>query len=218
MSYHMRNKRRNSQRGISLIELMIAGAIMVTCSLGVLSMILVAIATNSRNKQDTTKTMLAQAVLEQVNSVLVGSATTQLTDCRGNAINIDTSANGSSAGAALVGGTIGGNIDFTQDKASITDPSGTFTGGAGGSCGSSATSGGYQACFIVTSPCNSSGQYVATYDIRWHVDQIGAPANATNTFLVTVGSRQMGASASTSTSGLFFSTPTNLRQFVGKPQ
>ena len=206
-----RGRHSRSQRGISLIELMIAGAILVICSLGVLSMIIVAIATNTRNKQDTTKTMLAQAVLEQVDSVLIGSATTQLTDCQGNTIKIETSSGTGSEGANIVSGTTGGNIDFTQDMSSIT-------GGPGGSCATSSTSGGYQACFVVTSPCNSSGQYVATYDIRWHVDQIGVPSNPTNTFLVTVGARQMAAAAATSTSGLYFSTPTNLRQFVGKPQ
>ena len=204
----MRSRRKKSQAGISLIELMIAATILVICSLGVLSMIIVAIATNGRNKQDTTKTMLAQAILEKVNSVLVGSASTQLTDCRGNSITVNTAA----GGASIVNGTVGGDIDFSQAMSAIP-------GGAGGDCAASAGAGGYQACYVVTSPCSASGKYVATYDVRWHVDQIGAAAGTpTNTFLVTVGARQTAAQANTNMQGLFFSLPTNLRQFVGKPQ
>jgi Tfp pilus assembly protein PilV len=191
----MRKRQRKSQAGISLIELMIAGAILVVCSLGVLSMIIVAIATNTRNRQDSTKTMLAQAVLEQVEATLVGSAETSLTDCKNNVITIDTRVPGSPthAGADVLGGTVGGNIDFTQAAASVPA--------------------GFQATYIVTSPCSATGQYVATYDVRWRVDQVSP-----QTFLVTVGARQAAAAANTKMQGLFFSTPTNLKQYLGKPQ
>jgi Tfp pilus assembly protein PilV len=191
----MRKRQRKSQAGISLIELMIAGAILVVCSLGVLSMIIVAIATNTRNRQDSTKTMLAQAVLEQVEATLVGSAETSLTDCKNNVITFDTRVPGSPtyAGADVLGGTVGGNIDFTQAAASVPA--------------------GFQATYIVTSPCSATGQYVATYDVRWRVDQVSP-----QTFLVTVGARQAAAAANTKMQGLFFSTPTNLKQYLGKPQ
>ena len=191
----MRKRQRNSQAGISLIELMIAGAILVICSLGVLSMIIVAIATNTRNRQDSTKTMLAQAVLEQVEATLIGSSETALTDCKGNNITIDTivSSTATHAGADVLNGTVGANIDFTQAAASV--PSG------------------FQANYIVTSPCSSSGSYVATYDVRWRVDQLSP-----QTYLVTVASRQAAAAGNTNMQGLFFSTPTNLKQYLGKPQ
>ena len=192
----MSKRHHKSQAGITLIELMIAGAILVICSLGVLSMIIVAIATNTRNRQDSTKTMLAQAVLEQVDSTIVGSSVTSLTDCKNNTITVSTEvpATATHAGASLIGGT-GSNIDFTQASSSV--PSG------------------FQANYIVNSPCSPTGSYVATYDVRWRVDLLNG---STQTYLVTVGARQAAAAANTKMQGLYFSTPTNLKQYVGKPQ
>ena len=190
----MSHARRKSQAGITLIELMIAGAILVICSLGVLSMIIVAIATNTRNRQDSTKAMLAQAVLEQVDSTIIGSSVTDLKDCMNNTITIDTIVPSSATynGASVLGG-VGSNIDFTQAASSITS--------------------GFQANYIVNSPCSTTGQYVATYDVRWRVDQLSS-----QTYLVTVGARQAAAAANTKMQGLYFSTPTNLKQYLGKPQ
>lgn len=192
----MRRGNRKSQAGITLVELMIAGAILVICSLGVLSMIIVAIATNTRNRQDSTKAMLAQAVLEQVDSTIVGVTVTDLKDCMNNTITINTIVPSSPnyAGASVVGG-VGSNIDFTQAAASV--PSG------------------FQANYIVTSPCSTSGTYVATYDVRWRVDQL---ASGGQTYLVTVAARQAAAAGNSSMQGLYFSTPTNLKQYLGRPQ
>jgi Tfp pilus assembly protein PilV len=190
----MRRGNRKSQAGISLIELMIAGAILVICSLGVLSMIIVAIATNTRNRQDSTKSMLAQAVLEQVDSTIIGTSLTDLKDCMNNTITIDTRVGSSTTyGGANILGSVGSNIDFTQAAASVPT--------------------GFQATYIVTSPCSTSGTYVASYDVRWRVDQLSP-----QTYLVTVASRQAAAAGNSSMQGLFFSTPTNLKQMLGRPQ
>ena len=189
----MRRRHRKSQAGITLIELMIAGAILVICSLGVLSMIIVAIATNTRNRQDSTKSMLAQAVLEQVDSTIIGATVTDVYDCMNNRITIDTIVPSSATyNGANVLGTVGSNIDFTQAASAI--PSG------------------FQANYIVTSPCSTTGTYVATYDVRWRVDQL-----SNKTYLVTVGARQAAAAANTKMQGLYFSTPTNLKQYLGQP-
>jgi len=74
--------------------------------MGLIGLVATAIASNNRNKLDSTATMLTQAVVEQVNSTIVGTGTASLSDCTGTSWNIATAA----GGAALSGA----NIDFTQ--------------------------------------------------------------------------------------------------------
>src|SRR5947207_8648521 len=93
--------KRRAQAGFSLIELMIAGALLVVGALAVVGMISIAIATNSRNRIDSTKTMLAEAVIEEVSSTLIGSGAANLTDCAGNNFTLNAAA----GGAQLQGGT-----------------------------------------------------------------------------------------------------------------
>lgn len=61
--------RRSGQKGMTLIELMIACFVLAVGMLGSLAMIFLAISTNSRNKFDTTGTMVAQTVIEQINTL-----------------------------------------------------------------------------------------------------------------------------------------------------
>jgi prepilin-type N-terminal cleavage/methylation domain-containing protein len=62
-------RKRSNAKGMTLIELMIACFVLAVGMLGSLSMIFLAIATNSRNKFDTTGTMIAQLVIEQINTL-----------------------------------------------------------------------------------------------------------------------------------------------------
>ena len=57
-----------------MIEVMMASGILVIASLGVVGLMIQAIATNNRNKMDSTGTMLAQSVLEQINSTISGNS------------------------------------------------------------------------------------------------------------------------------------------------
>ena len=77
-------KKRDSQAGISMIELMMAGAILVITSLGMIGLIIGSIATNNRNKMDSTQSMLSTSILEQINSTFIGSGTSTLIDCAGS--------------------------------------------------------------------------------------------------------------------------------------
>lgn len=98
--------RKNSEAGITMLELMIAAAVVLVGFLGTLGLVLTAIASNNRNRMDSTGTMLAQAVVENISSVIVGSGTDTLTDCAGNTWTINT---------AVGGATVSGSqIDFTQ--------------------------------------------------------------------------------------------------------
>src|SRR2546428_10200550 len=97
---------RSSEAGITTIEALMAGAILVIGSISMLTLIVSAIATNNRNKIDSTQTMLATSILEQINSTRIGSGTSTLKDCVGTTWTMDTG----STGAALSGT----KIDFTQ--------------------------------------------------------------------------------------------------------
>src|SRR5207244_8649053 len=78
-----RKKVRTPESGITMIETLMAGAILVIGSISMLTLIVSAIATNNRNKVDSTQTMLATSILEQINSTLIGTGTSSLTDCKG---------------------------------------------------------------------------------------------------------------------------------------
>lgn len=103
-----RSKISNPQGGISIIELMFAAAVVVVGFMATLGLVLTAIASNNRNRMDSTGTMLAQAVVENVSSTLVGIGSNTLTDCAGNTWTINTA-----LGGASLSGT---SIDFTQSS------------------------------------------------------------------------------------------------------
>jgi len=156
-----KQRMRNPEAGITLIETVMAAAILVVGSLSMLTLIIDAIATNNRNRIDSTQTMLATAILEQINSTLIGSGTSNLKDCAGATWTIDTAPGGASLSGA--------NIDFTQ----ATPPAE------------------YYMNYVVSTPCAGTltGATVqGTYDVRWHVDLV-AGSGLTSTYLLTIGAR-----------------------------
>ena len=96
---------------MSIIELLFAGVVLVVGFAGVMALMMNAVASNGRNKKDTTATALAQMVLERIQTLPEGSTnTTTVTDCAAspNTWTIDSAVGGS----ALTGGA----IDFTAAK------------------------------------------------------------------------------------------------------
>src|SRR5436309_9124884 len=94
---------RNPQAGITMIETLLAGSILMIGSLGMLSLIVDAIATNNRNRMDSTQTMLATSILEQIHSTFNGTGTSELKDCAGTTWTIDTTIpNSGSSGGPLM--------------------------------------------------------------------------------------------------------------------
>ena len=104
-----RTSLQSSQKGVTMIETLIAGGILAIISLGMAGLILVSIAANNRNKIDSTQTMLAEAIVEHVNSTLIGTQQSVLTDCAGNSHTIDTLPGGASLNAA------GNAINFSEE-------------------------------------------------------------------------------------------------------
>ena len=156
-------KKKSSQAGITMIELLMAGTILVIASLGMIGLLIGSIATNNRNKMDSTQSMLSTSILEQINSTFIGSGTSTLRDCAGTTWTIDTTVPlAGSAGANLSGAA----IDFSQ-----TSPPA-----------------GYHMNYVLNSPCTSTGAIQGIYDVRWHLDHVGT----TSTYLLTVSSRFRG--------------------------
>jgi len=152
----------------------------MVAGLGAYAVVIMAVNASSSSGRESTMAMLSNAVIEQVNSTLVGSGTATLSDCDGTSFTISTAP----GGAPLKGG-IGTDIDFSA--AVVAD---------------------YHMDYTVTSPCAPGGTEFAIYDVRWHVDQVGATAGTpTNSFLLTVGAKRKGL-------GL----PIYVRVVVGRPE
>jgi Flp pilus assembly protein TadG len=178
----MHRRRLSFQSGVSVIEVMIATLVLMICSLGIVGLISASIVTNNRNKLDSTGTMLTQAVVERVKSTIIGTGTSSLVDCSGSVWTIETAP----GGAALSGA----RIDFSESSPPAD----------------------YFMSYIVRSPCNSTGSEITTYDVRWHVEVVGAAAGTpTNTYMVTVGARMQGHS----NGNMFYSLPANYRVMAG---
>jgi Tfp pilus assembly protein PilV len=173
---------RNSQAGMTMIETLLAGSILIIGSIGMLSLIVDAIATNNRNRMDSTQTMLATSILEQIHSTFNGTGTSELKDCAGTTWTIDTTIpNSGSSGAQLSGA----NIDYSQ-----TSPPA-----------------GYYMNYVISTPCASTGTVQGTYDVRWHLDQVGT----SKSYLVTVSAKLRGHGEGNK----FFSLPVTLRFMAG---
>jgi type II secretory pathway pseudopilin PulG len=181
-------RRLNKQSGMTMIEVLFAGGVMVVGFMGLMTLVMAAIASNNRNRMDSTGMMLTTAVLEQVNSTIVGTGTADLTDCANppNTWTINTAGlPGAGAGAPLAGG----NVDFSQS-----------------------TVNGYYMRFVVGG--GGSGLCAAptqiTYDVRWNVTTLPSPAA---TYLVTVSAMPVASSGDLK----FFALPVTLRTYVGPP-
>lgn len=155
--------RRRAQRGMTLIEMMIAIVVLATGLAGVGYMIGSAVAGNSRNRYDSSGTMVAQMVLEQIAAQPVNGAATSfvLVDCGNTSWTVKTSGASAGSGATL---DSSGNVDWTQSYGSITA--------------------GYGMQYVA---CGAAGQQV-TYDVRWNVTSLTGW-----TSLITVSARQKSA-------------------------
>jgi prepilin-type N-terminal cleavage/methylation domain-containing protein len=188
------NAGRNPQRGMSLIELMIAMVVLAIGLGGITTLLVIGIGTNNRNSKDTTATMLAQLVIEEIGSQDPNSGilTIPITDCAGNAFNIAVTGGAGPAGtgAALV------------TNAALPNYGSINQGQAVG-----AIPAGYQMNYVA---CSAAGGSRVTYDVRWNVMTI----TAGNSRLVTASARQVNSS-STLLGGPIFALPVNLRGIGG---
>lgn len=141
-------KARSSQRGMSLIELMIASLVLLVGVLGCAALIPMAIGTNSKNKQQSNSTVIAQMTMEKIMSLPAGTLTGTITDCGGTTTTINTAGSVAGTGAALLAT---GAVDFSQTPAPA----------------------GYSMLYTT---CGTAGRQ-ATYDVRWNVQTPSAYVN-----------------------------------------
>jgi Tfp pilus assembly protein PilV len=107
-----RRRRRNSEAGMSLIELMVAGLVLVVGFAGVIVLMTNAVASNGRNKSNTTAAAMAQMVMERIQTLPDGSTTTTtVTDCASNTWTIDSIAGGANLSSAA--------IDYSQAYSAV---------------------------------------------------------------------------------------------------
>src|ERR1051326_9338408 len=104
-----------TSRGFSLIELMIAMAVLAMGILGSIVVIAVATANDGRSKLHTTAAAMAQSTMERIIAIpakAVGTdAQTKITDCAGTTFTIETAAGGA---PLITSGAFAGSVDFTQ--------------------------------------------------------------------------------------------------------
>jgi Tfp pilus assembly protein PilV len=135
---------KSSQRGMSLIEMMIACLVLLVGVLAMALLIPLAIGTNSRNRQQSNSTVIAQMLIEKILSVPPGAPPATLTDCTGAATNITVTGTAAGSGATLLAS---GDVDFSQTAGSAGAPAGYY---------------------MLYTACGSGGQQ-STYDVRWNI-------------------------------------------------
>lgn len=98
----------NQQRGLTLIELMIAMVVLAIGIVGSMALIIRAISGDSWSKQLSNSTVLAQTVTERMMAIPAQTNTTlTITDCANVVSNVNTGPGGSAINA-------NGEIDYTQ--------------------------------------------------------------------------------------------------------
>jgi prepilin-type N-terminal cleavage/methylation domain-containing protein len=103
--------RQKSVRGFSLLEMLIAMALLLVGIVSVVQLVPASLQSNQNNRQDTTATVVAQRELDQILNQPIQN--TSFTDDDGRTINLgDPSKNNVLVGAPVIAGTA--NIDFTQ--------------------------------------------------------------------------------------------------------
>lgn len=190
-----RRNRCTTQHGSMLLELMIAIVVLAIGMCGVLPLMVSAMYSNNRSGNDTTSTMVAEHVIEQISSQqATASSALSITDCTGATFSITTIGAASGAGN---GGSNGGNgarlnsageINWTQSYSGVPA--------------------GYKMRYTT---CGTGGKQTI-YDVRWDVIALNSTNNSSR--MIFVSARPTG---STTVGGLRFITPAQLRTIGGMP-
>src|SRR5690349_19185127 len=112
-------RKRRGEKGFGLIELLIAMIVLVVGMMGGMIIVLVAINSNTRSKNDTTGTAPAQSVIEKILSVPTGTNATML-DCVQSSSGASPYTMNTAVGGAPLVTSVGtlptyvGAIDFSQ--------------------------------------------------------------------------------------------------------
>jgi Tfp pilus assembly protein PilV len=181
---------QSPERGISLVELVIAISVLAIGMAGLAVLFSTAIMNNSRSKGDTSGTMLTQTVLEKIAAQpanLVANLTAADCNSAGATVWPIATTGAASPGAGATINVATGAIDFTQAYAAVTAN--------------------YKMLYV---SCGAGGQQT-TYEVRWNIQTISA-----NSRLITVSTRPLAAAAAgNQNQALLFAPPITLRTIGG---
>jgi Tfp pilus assembly protein PilV len=178
-----------AERGSMLIELLISMIVLAIGLGGVLSLLVASVLTNSRSGQDTTSTMVAEHVLEQISAPQANSvASFSMTDCAGTNFTIATAGAALGAGSSVNGGnganlTNNGIVDWTQSYGTVPAN--------------------YAMNYV---SCGSGGRQIS-YDVRWNIIKMSSYNR-----MIIVSARPTNSAA---VGGLKYVIPVNLRTIGG---
>lgn len=201
----LQNYAKKTEQGMTLVELVIALAILAFGLGAIMLLITVAMAANTGSKLDTSATMIAQMVAEQIGSVPASSGLpVNITDCSGLPLIIAT------AGAAGPTGAGAQLLAPPAPRAGDIDWNGQAFG---------AINGNYKMTYNACGPNNNQQRF----EVRWNVTnlaQIPGPPVQVVTKLVTVSARrreQPGVgSRAAGLNRIAFSIPVTIRTIVGQ--
>jgi Tfp pilus assembly protein PilV len=172
-----------------LLELLFSMVILAVGLGGMMILLASAMYTNNKAGQDTTSTMVAEHVLEQISAQPANAtANLTITDCAGTAWNIATQGATKGTGSGINGGngaalTSAGIVDWTENYSAVPN--------------------GYAASYVAC----GNGKRQTTYDIRWNVITMTAYSR-----MVVISARPQ---ASPTVGGLRYVMPVNLRTIGG---
>jgi prepilin-type N-terminal cleavage/methylation domain-containing protein len=191
--------RRRGESGMTLIELMIAMVVLATGMCAIAILITTAIASNNRNKGDTTATMVAQTVINKFSTYPANqNGNLTITDCKPNGAQVLTIATAGGAapagqGAALipVGQANAGNINWLA----------------------AAPGANYNMTFYVCAVSNANAATAQPYDVRWNVMNLNTVGGVVFSKLVTVSARPLAPIGGASQMK-FYQPPVTLRTII----
>lgn len=190
-TYPLSQRNSSRERGMTIIELMVAVLILAAGMVGLSVLFSSAATSANRNKLDTNSTLVAKMVMEQISAQNPTYSTDiQLTDCANVTHTIST------VGAAAPNGA-GSPLD--QSASSLT---------YGGIDFKQSAPTGYSMTYV---DCQTGQQ--TSYDIRWNIINI-SPGY---TRMITVAARQANVSNSL-LGGVRFAIPVSLRSVSGPSQ
>lgn len=176
---------RRGERGFSLIELLMALAMLTVGMAGIAVMVVSSMYTNFNNKQDTTATMLSQLVMSQITSQTANGTSPTITDCKPQTWTLNT---------AVGGATLYDTTAPSPFQAGDVNWSDSYTTLAASNYAMR-----YQTC---------SG---ATYEVRWNVNTLTTLSNQVSV----AARLQQAASGNANLAQLQYGTPVTLRSIVG---
>lgn len=195
----MRHRPASCEKGMSIIELLVAMIVLIVGMLGSMIMVLTGMQSNSRSKNDTSAVVLNQEILEKFATLknYPKTGTANIYDCAltGANLHLASLAQAANPGAGAILFTAAtaptpaqvGDVDWTQPTPALA----------------TAATAGYAMQYRT---CNND-----VYEVRWNVMEV-SPNPTSRISLLTVSSRQL--SAQSRGSAVLFAVPTTLRTLI----